>query len=175
MKLKWWCKNLILYSILIIIFVILFNRFGIINKINRYINFETTLLKFQDLLSITITVLAVFVGAIITVATVLISMCDRRIIRLITKNDKAAYLISCIKISISTGLAIIMLLAIIYARLDFNIYIARLILLYIVGYLMLIFISKSKLLIHVVLSILNESFKGYENFIDHGDFKKPKK
>lgn len=39
--------------------------------------------------------------------------------------------------------------------------------------MMLIFVSKSNILIKIVISILDESFKGYNNFIVQGKFKKP--
>ena len=174
MKLKLYFKNLILYNIFLIIIISLFHRIGITDKVIRYIQFETIVFKFQDLLSIAITIIVVLVGAIITVATVLISMCDKRIIKLIQKNGKSSYLVTCIKVSITTGMSIITLLAIIYARLDFNIYIIRIVILYIVGYLMIIFITKSKLLVEIVLSILNDAFKESDNFIIEGTFKKPK-
>lgn len=173
MKLKLYFKNLVLYNILLIIIISLFYRIGIIDKVIRYIKFETIVIKFQDLLSIAITILTVFVGAVITVATVLISMCDKRIIKLIQNYNKSSYLVSCIKIAITTGISIIILLAVVYARLDLNIYIVRLIILYLSGYLMVVFITKSRLLIQVVLSVLNDAFKEPNHFIVEGPFKKP--
>ncbi|MBZ9633214.1 hypothetical protein [Clostridium sp. FP1] len=162
MNLKVKRSTIIIYNVILVILTFMFYKMNITSKIIRYISFETIMYKFQDLLSISITILIVFVGAIITVATVLISMCDKRIIRLIAKNNKTSYLVSCIKTSIVTGLIIIVLLAIMYARIDFNIFIIRIIILYIVGYLMIIFTAKSKLLIVIILSILNESFKEQE-------------
>lgn len=173
MKLKLYFKNFIFYNILIIIIIALSNMIGIMDNIIRYIKFETVVVKFQDFLSISITILVVFVGAIITVATVLISMCDKRIIKLISKNDKSSYLVRAIKVAIVTGLCSIILLAAVYARLDLNIYPIRLGILYLTGYLMVIFINKSKLLIIIVLSVLNDAFKEPNHFIVQGTFKKP--
>ncbi|MHC1683666.1 MAG: hypothetical protein AB6733_12030 [Clostridiaceae bacterium] len=173
MKFKKNFKSLLLYNVIIVLIFIIFYKINVLNKIIRYINFETVVFKFQDLLSITITVLSVFVGAIITVATVLISMCDKRIIKLISNYDKSSYLVSSIKESIVSGIVIIVLLAIIYARIDFNIFIIRCILLYLSGILMMTFTIKSKLLIVIVLSVLNEAFKEQNHFIVDAKFKKP--
>jgi hypothetical protein len=173
LKLKVNVRNIIFYNLLLIVLTFLFYKIGIINKVVRYISFETIMFKFQDLLSISITILIVFVGAIITVATVLISMCDKRIIRLIASNNKTSYLVTSIKISISSGLIVIILLASIYARLDFNIFAIRITILYLVGYLMSVFITKSKILIQIVLSVLNESFREQDPFIVQANFKKP--
>ncbi len=100
-------------------------------------------------------------------------MCDKRIIKLIQKNNKAVYLVSCIKIAITTGMISIVLLAVVYAKLDFNIYIIRIIILYLVMYLLIIFTLKSRLLIKVVFSVLNDAFKESDSFIVEGTFKAP--
>ena len=104
MKLKRIMFYNFVYIILIIFGFFLLNILKITDKFIRYINFETVNFKFQDLLSIGITILAIFVGAIITVATVLISMCDKRIIKLISTYGKASFLVSSIKTSIICGI-----------------------------------------------------------------------
>ncbi|MEQ8154924.1 MAG: hypothetical protein ABRQ25_08600 [Clostridiaceae bacterium] len=172
MKLKVKYKSFIYYNIGILIFTIIFGKIGLFEKISRYIKFETVIIKFQDLLSISITILTVFVGAIITVATVLISMCDKRIIKLIRNNNKSSYLVLSIKTAIITGVMAIILLAIVYARIDFNNLRLRCVILYLTGYLLVVFISKSKLLILIVLGVLNEAFNNNETYIVSTDFKK---
>lgn len=151
-------KKFLIYNIFIFLICIVLKFFNYENIVLNYIEFNTKTINFQDFLSIGITVLSIFVGAIITVATVLISMCDRRVLKLIKKYKKSNYLVQSIKYSISTGLLAICLLAIIYARLDLNILILRLILLYISGFSLFIFISRSRILILLVLKLLNDSF-----------------
>ena len=87
---------------------------------------ETANISFQDFLSITITILSIFVGAIITVATVLISMCDKRVLKLINKYKKSNHLVKTIKVAIGTGITAILLLGFVYSKLDFNILMIRL-------------------------------------------------
>lgn len=175
MKFKRYFKCLILYNLIVFFLIFLFNKLGINDNVIRYVQFETTVFKFQDLLSITITILSVLVGAVITAATVLISMCDKRIIKLINRNDKSLFLVKCIKIAILSGMVSILLLAIVYSKLDFNIYIIRSTILYLSGYFLTLFTINSRLLIKVVLSVLNDAFKENDSFIVQGTFKKPKK
>ncbi|MFT8352926.1 hypothetical protein [Clostridium saccharoperbutylacetonicum] len=174
MKLKKIIQYNFIYLLIITVGVYLFNKLNYMGKIIKYINFETVNFKFQDLLSIGITLLAIFVGAIITVATVLISMCDKRIIRLISNYGKAPILVSSIKISIISGIVATCLLASVYARLDFNIFYLRISLLYIAGLFLYIFISKSKLLITLVINVLNDSFSNGDSIIVDAEFVKPK-
>lgn len=174
MKLKKEVKQIIIYNIIIALIVFGVYKLQLINKLYRYIMYETEVFKFQELLSIGITIFIVFLGAIITVATVLISMCDKRIIKLISRYNKSMYLVKSIKVSIITGLIAIILLAIIYARLDFNIFLIRIVLMYFAGYLSIIFIDKSKVLIITILSILNESFTYEESIVVKSKFIKPK-
>lgn len=174
MKLKKIMFYNFLYLIFIILGIFLINILKITDKIIRYINFETINFKFQDLLSIGITILAIFVGAIITVATVLISMCDRRIIKLISSYGKASFLVSSIKTSIICGIVSTCLFASVYARLDFNIFYFRLVILYIAGLFLYIFICKSKFLISLVINVLNDSFSGDDSIVIDATFVKPK-
>ena len=93
MKLKKEVKQIIIYNIIIALIVFGAYKLQLINKLYRYIMYETEVFKFQELLSIGITIFIVFLGAIITVATVLISMCDKRIIKLISRYNKSMYLV----------------------------------------------------------------------------------
>lgn len=174
MKIKKFFLYNIIYILAIAIIYLSISHFGFKSEIIKYIKFETIDLKFQDLLSISITVLSIFVGAIITVATVLISMCDKRILRLINKYGKSRYLVSLIKTAIISGISVIFLLAIIYAKLDFNIMIIRYVLMYISGILVCTFIFKSSILINLVLNILNDAFDNDDNLVIEPEFKEPK-
>ncbi|SHE62785.1 hypothetical protein [Clostridium fallax] len=158
MKYKKYFKNFMTYNIFLTIIIIIFYKLNYNDKIIKYILFNTSIVKFQDLLTVIITILSIFVGAVITVATVLISMCDKRILKLIKKYNKVKYLISSIKIAISTGILTIIFLAIIYSNCDFKIIYIRLCLLYISGFLIYIFIKRSMLLINLVIKLLNNSF-----------------
>lgn len=163
-----------IYILILSMLFILIKFLGIKNKVIKYIEFNTLNFNFQDFLSISITILAILVGAIITVATILISMCDKRILKLISKYKKTKYLISSIKVSISSGIITTCLLAIIYSRLDFNLLIFRLILLFLSGYTFLIFIDRSKLLLELVLQLLNDSFENDDSISIKARFKEKK-
>lgn len=171
-------KKIVFYNFIYLLAIVsgffISNIFKITDKIIRYINFETTNFKFQDLLSIGITILAIFVGAIITVATVLISMCDKRIMKLINRYGKSAYLVSSIKIAVVSGIVSTCLFASVYARLDFNILVVRLFILYFAVLALFIFVTKSKMLIKLVINILNDSFTGQDSIVVEAEFKKPK-
>lgn len=174
MKLKKIVFYNVIYFLVIISGFFISNFLRISEKFIRYINFETVNFKFQDLLSIGITILAIFVGAIITVATVLISMCDKRIMKLINKYGKSSYLVSSIKIAVVSGIVSTCLFASIYAKLDFNILKIRLCILYLAGLTLATFIVKSQMLVKLVINILNDSFTGEDSIIIEAEFKKPK-
>ena len=175
MKFKQKIMYFIIYNLIVLAVYLTLKHTGLSEKIIRYIMFNTEVFKFQDLLSVTITILTVLLGAIITVATVLISMCDKRLIKLINTYNKSDFLISTIKTSILTGLLSVILLAIVYARIDMNKLTIRLGIMYITGMLFFIFIHKSKLLISLILKLLKDSFKGTDNIIEDVGFKRPKK
>ena len=144
-----------LFFLSILVFIIFKLKLNI--DINKYINFETKYIHFQNFLSIFITVLTIFVGGIITIATILISSSEKRVFKLIKKFELAKYLISTIKISISAGLLSIIFLSIIYAQLDFNNLIARYILLYLATLLLFIFFNESKVLLILIIDILDKT------------------
>lgn len=162
---KIYLKDFLAYNMIIILIFILLNIFKYDQSITKYFLFETTTIKFQDLLTVLITILSIFVGAIITVATVLVSMCDKRIIKLIRKFGKINHVIDSIKIAITTGILSIILLAIVYSNCDLKILFLRCILLYIAGLFILVFINRSRMLIKLVISLLNNSF-GNDDIIE---------
>ena len=172
-------KKVLFYKLIYFIFVLavcfIIHYLSLTNKFIKYISFNTEVFNFQDLLSISITILSIFVGAIITVATVLISMCDKRILKLIKQYKKSKNLVSTIKVAISTGIILIFLLAIVYSQLDFKVLILRLLILYISGFLLLIFIIESKTLIHLIINVLNDAFDENDSIIVKPDFKRPDK
>ena len=177
MKFKQKIMYFIIYNSIVftVYFYLTLKNTSLSEKITRYIMFNTEVFKFQDLLSVTITILTILLGAIITVATVLISMCDKRLIKLINNYNKSDFLISTIKTSILTGMLSVVLLAIVYANIDMNNLVIRLGIMYIIGMLVFIFINRSKLLISLVLKLLKDSFKGTDNIIEDVGFKRPKK
>lgn len=166
-------KMFILYTSTIILLVIMLKHFNLLNQFLNYINCKSTDFKFQDLLSILLTILSIFVGAIITVATVLISMCDKRIMRLIKTYNLSENIIIDIKTAISSGIITVVLLAIIYSNLVFDVNIIRYIVLYISGISLIIFINSSKILILLVLNILDNSFEEDSSIKEVPNFKKP--
>ncbi|CEQ10646.1 Uncharacterised protein [[Clostridium] sordellii] len=172
MKIKKFLFYNLKYFLFIVVLYIAISNLGFRNEVIKYIKFETTNLNFQDLLSISITVLSICVGAIITVATVLISMCDKRILKLINKYGKSKYLVSTIKIAIISGISVIFLLAIIYAKLDFNVMLIKYILIYLSGLMFGIFISKSSILISIILNILNDAFDTSDSLVIEAEFNK---
>ena len=177
MKFKQKIMYFIIYNLIVftVYFYLTLKNTSLSEKITRYIMFNTEVFKVQDLLSVTITILTILLGAIITVATVLISMCDKRLIKLINNYNKSDFLISTIKTSILTGMLSVVLLAIVYANIDMNNLVIRLGIMYIIGMLVFIFINRSKLLISLVLKLLKDSFKGTDNIIEDVGFKRPKK
>lgn len=174
MKFKNYIKLFLIYNIIFAIAMFFINENDLLDKVINYIDYNTIIFKFQDLLSVSITILTILVGAVITVATVLISMCDKRVLKLINQYGKSKYLISAIKISIITGFISVFILAIIYAKLDFNLIYLRLCLLYVCGFSVLVFFTKSKMLLNIVLSLLNDSFKDNNSIIVDSEFKRNK-
>lgn len=164
----------IIYNCILLLLFFISIKYNLIDKIKRYLLFETKVILFKDLLSIGITILAIIIGAIITVATVLMSMCDTRLMKLITRYGKSKYIVSSIKESIITGIITVCLYAIVYSNLDFSILWFRLIILYFASLLLIIFIIKSKLLIKLVISLLNDSFTENDSIIAEAEFLNPK-
>lgn len=162
---KIYLKDFLIYNIIVVFIFLLLNIFKYEQSIIKYFLFDTITIKFQDLLTVLITILSIFVGAIITVATVLVSMCDKRIIKLIKKFGKINHIIDSIKVAIITGILSIILLALIYSNCDLKILFLRLILLYMSGLFILIFINRSRMLIKLVISLLNNSF-GNDDIIE---------
>lgn len=167
--------TLLLYTLFIILMSVGLRYLNLNDEFFNYINFDSTNIKFQDLLSIMLTILSIFVGAIITVATVLISMCDKRIMRLIREYGLYHNIINSIKIAISSGIMTVILLAIIYSNLVFDIKILRYIVLYISGITLITFIKSSKVLIILIINILDNAFENESSIIEKTEFKNPHK
>ena len=165
----------IIYNFVLLISFFISNKYNLIYKIQRYLLFDTKLILFKDLLSIGITILAIIIGAIITAATVLMSMCNTRLMKLMHKYGKSKYIVNSIKLSIITGIVSVCIYAIIYSNLDFSILWLRLILLYFANLLLIIFIVRSKILIKLVISLLNDSFSENDSIVSEVEFSNPKK
>lgn len=164
-----------IYNIVLCIAFFTFKTYNITDKIGRYLLFQTEKIFFKDLLSIGITVLAIIIGAIITAATVLMSMCNTRLMKLIKEFEKSNSIIKTIKESIITGIGSVCLYAIIYANLDYSIVWLRLILLYFASLLLIFFIIKSKVLMELVLSLLNGSINRDDSIVVKPKFLDPNK
>ncbi|MFG5866546.1 hypothetical protein, partial [Clostridium perfringens] len=70
---KIYLKDFLIYNIILLLIYILLSFLKYDQNIIKYFLFDTTVIKFQDLLTVLITILSIFVGAIITIATVLVS------------------------------------------------------------------------------------------------------
>lgn len=165
MKVKLMLRYLIQYISIILLCIVVLKITGYSDNLLKYIMLETANISFQDFLSITITILSIFVGAIITVATVLISMCDKRVLKLINKYKKSNHLVKTIKVAIGTGITAILLLGFVYSKLDFNILMIRLSCLLLSGFNLYIFIMRSRILVILILDILNDSFNDTDNSV----------
>lgn len=170
-------KKLLKYNFISIvcisIIVLLLIKFNLLSNFTNYILFLSDDIYFKDLLSIGITILSIMIGAVITASTVLMSMCNTRLLKLINKYGKSNYIIKSIKEAIITGIISVCLYAIIYSNLDFSILILRLSILYVAGILLIIFIEKSKLLIGIVINLINDSFTENDSIIIDAEFKNP--
>ncbi len=157
-------KTIIIYTIIIIIAFIIINLiFG--KEVFKYITFDTEYADFQDLLSILVTILSIFVGAIITVATILISMCDKRIIKLLREFKETKYIILCIKISVLTGILDIIILAWLYTKLYPRNLVLIYILMYIASLLFAIFARMGSVLVRLVFKLLDGAFDSNDSIV----------
>ena len=164
----------IIYNFVLLISFFISMKCSFIDGIQRYLLFDTQKILFKDLLSIGITILAIIIGAIITAATILMSMCNTRLMKLINRYGKSKYIIGSIKESIITGISSVCLYAIIYSNLDFVILWLRVIILYVASWLLILFVIRSKLLIKLVISLLNSSFTENDSIVSEAEFLNPK-
>lgn len=166
-------KKIIIFNMILIIIIITCNYFGLKDVISNYIICANDNNNFKDLLSVTITILTVFIGFIVTIATVFISMCDKRIIKLLNEYKKIDYLLSAIKKSIRYGLISLIGTSIIFISGDFNILKVRFVMIYIILNCLYMFISNSTLLVSLINKILSDSLKGNDTIKEEIKFKKP--
>jgi len=165
----------VMYNLILLISFFIANKYNLTTKIKRYVLFETQIFSFKDLLSISITILTIAFGAILTISTVLISMCDRRLMKLLNDFNRSSYVIRRIKKSILQGLIVILLYSIVYAQLDYRVYIGRILILYIASFLLLLFLYNSKILVGIIISLLSDSLENNDSIRDTAIFKKPEK
>lgn len=167
-------KIILIYTCCLVIIYIFCKYLGFTQNIVDYFTFSSNSnLDFHDLLSIMLTILSIFIGAIITVATVLISMCDKRIMKLIKRYNQQYYVIHSIKISLLCGIVTVVIFSIIYAGFDFNIKIVRYTLLYISGANLFLFARNSSLSVRLILNILDNSFDEVDSLVQDIKFKMP--
>lgn len=182
-------KKIFIFNVVVLFLVYILIHCSLSHNVSNYIYFRTEEYDFKDLLSISITILTVFIGFMATIATVLMSMCDKRIMRLIGKFGKMNTVSNSIKKSIKYGLFCLILLGIMYTSvdemvsnlgimfinnyqnsnnnflyllmqcLDIIITYLRIILLYITLNLLFIFIDESRYLVFLVKKIMEETFK----------------
>lgn len=161
-------KNIIIFNlIIIVIFIaIVFNFPSTKEYIIKYIMYSNELLpeyNLKELLSISSTILAVLLGFIATVATVLISMCDKRIMVLVKKFGKTDLIIRSISRSLKSGTIALICIAIIYVNFDFSILPIRLAIMWIMLNCLFIFINESRFLISLVKNIIEQVLFSNEN------------
>ncbi len=158
-------KKIILFNIFIIFFIILSKYLSFEKNIILYISFNTVGYNFKDLLSISATILAVFIGFIATIATVLVSMCDKRIMVIIKRFGKTNIVLRSIKRALLSGIISLALIGIIYVNLDFNIILLRCIIIWVTLNNLFIFIRESKFLVFLVKHIMEQTFLDNEEIV----------
>lgn len=165
----------LIYNLILLISFLVSNKYELIHKIQRYVLFETEMFSFKELLSISITILTIAFGAILTISTVLISMCDKRLMKLLNNFNRSSYVIKCIKKSIKLGITVILLYSIVYAQLDYRVLSLRILILYSASFLLILFLYYSKILVTIIISLLNDSLENDDSIKDTAIFKKPEK
>lgn len=165
-------RRLILLNIIIIGFVFLIIKLNYIDNVLKYISFDTQKCNFKDLLSIICTILSIFIGFIVTCITVIVSMCDKRIMKVINDMGKTGILYISMKKAVSYGLISLIGSAILYINADFNVLAIRLLILWIIINSLYIFIYYSKNLIKFVSIMIKQIFLNDENMVIKGEFKK---
>lgn len=160
---KEYIKKLLLFNILLMILCMLIKKFlpQIICTVAKYISFDIDGYNFKDLLSISATILAIFIGFIATIATVIVSMCKERLINLIKEFNNMSVVENSLKSALISGTIMLMCISIIYINFDFNILFLRYILIWIILNCLFIFIDESKFLIFLVKKLIEQTF--YDN------------
>ena len=158
-------RKVILFNICLIVLIFIMFKFSLINDALKYIKFQTKECNFKDLLSISATVLTVFLGFIVTAITVIISMCDRRIMKLVKELGKISILYRSMKKSIVYGLISLLGISIMYINADFNIIELRLFIIWVVLNSLFIFSYYSMFLLKFMKLIIEKMFFSNEELV----------
>lgn len=152
--------NVILFSILFIMF-----KIGAIDNFIKYIMFETVDIHFKDLLSISSTFLSIFLGFIATSITVIISMSDKRMMKLVKDLGKINIIYKSMNKSIMYGLISLLGISIIYISGDFNIIYIRIIIILITLNTLFISLTHSIFLVKFMKMIIEKMFFSNEELV----------
>lgn len=152
--------NVILFSILFIIF-----KIGAIDNFIKYIMFETVDIHFKDLLSISSTFLSIFLGFIATSITVIISMSDKRMMKLVKDLGKINIIYKSMNKSIMYGLISLLGISIMYISGDFNIIYIRIIIILITLNTLFISLTHSIFLVKFMKMIIEKMFFSNEELV----------
>lgn len=164
---KEYVKKLLIFNILLIILTTMVKQFlpQFTCTFIKYISFDTDGYNFKDLLSISATILAIFIGFIATIATVIVSMCKERLIIIIKKYDSISVVKDSLKGALVSGTILLMCISIIYVNFDFNILLLRFILIWIIFNCLFIFIYESEFLIFLVKNLVEQTFYDNEDIV----------
>lgn len=163
--------------IIILISLCLFYRNSqVVAKINNFLLNEMPKNKFKDLLSVLLTIFAVFVGFMATIGTLFIGLTEKRTIKFINAFNKGDLLIATIKTCIYSGIGSVLIMAVMYIMVDvvFNIMIIQSVTIILVGVLY-VFISSSVSLLILINITLKDVFQTDEDFVIKARPKKMKK
>ena len=152
--------NIILFSILFIMF-----KIGAIDNFIKYIMFETVDIHFKDLLSISSTFLSIFLGFIATSITVIISMSDKRMMKLVKDLGKINIIYKSMNKSIMYGLISLLGISIMYISGDFNIIYIRIIIILITLNTLFISLNHSIFLVKFMKMIIEKMFFSNEELV----------
>ncbi|SHK37504.1 hypothetical protein SAMN02745248_02393 [Hathewaya proteolytica DSM 3090] len=166
MKLKHIARKIIKSIVVNMCFFILcfliyyFNQEIIINIKNYFFNEEYVgfIEPFKDLLPHIITFVSILLSMNITIGTLLLTMCDKRIMELIKRFKYTDFVIKILKYSIIQGVFLILLLVGIYIRIDFgNTWVRTVILILAANFIIYFFINTYRL-IWLINKLLDETF-----------------
>ena len=153
-----------LFNLVLIVICILLNKMSLLGNIIKYINLDKSISQnFKDLLSIAATIMAVFIGFIATAATVLMSMCDRRVMKIISRMSKLDIIIQSLKNSLKFGIVCLFCIGILYTNFDFNIMLIKYALIWCMLNSLFIFSYESRFLIGLVKNVTLDAFLNNES------------
>ena len=144
-------------NIVLLVLVVFLTEYPITRKMTiEFLSFsENTNLK--DILAMLINILILIIGIIATIVTVLISMCDKRVLVLMKKYNSLHIIASATKKSLS-GLALTLLLTLFTYIFTFLNWQIRIFLLFMIMNILIFAMTKASILFMVIKSIFEETF-----------------